>query len=225
MRISELELGTHRFEEMKDFYSNVLGFKLVTSHDGLFKVQTGSSALTFRGESDVQPFYHFAFNIPENLLSESMRWLAERGVEFLSTEDGEIEVDQGPKWNAHSCYFHDPAGNIVEFIARHDLKYTASEFTVDEVLYISEIRLPVTDVESVVEELHLTCGVEVWRSENNPRFVAVGDNKGMVIVVDHKRPWFPSHELPVVSPIKGVIQTGIEGVWELKSRLCEITSI
>lgn len=67
MKTAELELKTHRFREMKDFYSNVLGFKLVATDEGLFKVQTGSSILTFKGLSDdVQPFYHFAFNITEN---------------------------------------------------------------------------------------------------------------------------------------------------------------
>lgn len=85
VKIAELELETHRFQEMKDFYSNVLGFKLVATDERRFKVQTGASGLTFKGTSDdVQPFYHFAFNIPENSLSESIRWLADRGVEFLS---------------------------------------------------------------------------------------------------------------------------------------------
>lgn len=227
VNITELQLETHRFREMMDFYANILRFRLVERDEGYFKVQAGASVLTFKGTSDdVQPFYHFAFNIPENSLSESIRWLADRGVEFLSTQDGEIEIDQGSKWNAHSCYFHDPAGNIVEFIARHDLDNASSgQFTVEDVLGISEIGLPVMEVQTVVEELRLECGLEEWKSENNPKFVALGSDDGMTIVVDHARPWFPSNALPVVSPIKAVIQTGSQGIWTWGNGQYEIRSV
>jgi len=227
MKINQLELGTQRLQEMKEFYLNLIGFKLIFADAGIFTVQAGASTLAFRASSDkIQPFYHFAFNIPTNLLPDSMRWLQARGVEFLSSEDGEVAIDQGPKWNAHSCYFHDPAGNIVEFIARHDLDNAQSlAFTVEDVLCISEIGVPVTEVQTVVDELRSECGLDVWKSENNPKFVAMGSEDGIVIVVNHTRPWFPSKELPVVSPVKAVVQTGHQGVWTWEKGEYEVRSI
>jgi len=117
MNISELQMDSHHLDEMYAFYATKLGFDVLGVGTDFFAVQIGFTRLTFRrATSDVTPFYHYAFNVPSNLLSDSMRWLSERDIQFL-TADGEPLIDQGPFWNAHSCYFHDPAGNIAEFIA------------------------------------------------------------------------------------------------------------
>ena len=181
--------------------------------DASFTVQAGFTRFTFNKNRNLaKPFYHFAFNVPANLFSDSMSWLSERGVQFLPAGDGEILIDQGPRWNAHSCYFHDPAGNIAEFIARHRLPGTeAQQFSIEQVMGVSEIGLPVTNPPNTVQELMSHCGVDTPHDESDPDFVGLGSDEGLLIVVNHKRPWFPSRELPVMSPVEARIETGHNG--------------
>jgi hypothetical protein len=63
--------------------------------------------------------YHFAFNIPENQIRSAKEWLMPRTV-LLKDEQGN-DYFQHSGWNSEAVYFKDPAGNILEFIARHDL--------------------------------------------------------------------------------------------------------
>lgn len=225
MKISELQMDTHRLEEMYAFYAKALGFDVLDAGTDSFTVQTGFTRLTFqRTDSDDKPFYHYAFNVPSNLLSDSMRWLAEKGVEFL-TDDGESLIDQGAFWNAHSCYFHDPAGNIAEFIGRHSLADSNSvAFSVAEVVGVSEIGLPVVNPEKVVGELEQTLGLGTLHSGGYPNFVGMGSDEGLLIVVDYKRPWFPTNETPVQSSICGNLDTGTQGVWQYQDGLYRLES-
>lgn len=210
MKITELMLETHCLKRMMDFYSNVLGFKLLDANEEAFTFQAGFTRFTFkRNRNLARPFYHFAFNVPANLFLDSVSWLSERGVQFLPAQDGEILIEQGSRWNAHSGYFHDPAGNIAEFIARHRLPGTETQqFSVDQVMGVSEIGLPVTNSPNTVQELRSHCGVDMPHDENDPDFVGLGSDEGLLIVVNHKRPWFPSRELPVISPVEARIETG-----------------
>lgn len=170
------------------------------------------------------PFYHYAINVPSNLLSDSMTWLTERGVEFL-VEGGESLIDQGTFWNAHSCYFHDPAGNIAEFIARHSLADSNStEFSVAEVMGVSEIGLPVIHPENVVSELAHNFGLGILDDGGYPNFVGMGSDEGLLIVVDYKRRWFPTREMAVQSPISGEIETGSKGLWQYRNGLYRLES-
>lgn len=153
-----------------------------------------------------------------------MSWLAENGVEFL-TDDGKSVIEQGTFWNAHSCYFHDPAGNIAEFIARHSLEDSNSTvFSVGEVMGASEIGLPVVNPEKVIGELEQTFGVRTLHSGGYPNFVGMGSDEGLLIVVDYKRPWFPTSEPPVQSSVFGRIETGTKGAWQYQNGLYRLES-
>ncbi len=225
MKISELQMDTHGLDEMYAFYATTLGFDVLDVGNDFFAVQIGFTRLTFRRtNSDVTPFYHYAFNVPSNLLSDSMKWLAEKGIEFL-TAGGESLIDQGTFWNAHSCYFHDPAGNIAEFIARHSLANSNSAvFSVTEVMGVSEIGLPVIHPENVVGELVHNFELRTLDDGGHPNFVGMGSDEGLLIVVDYKRPWFPTREMPVQSPISGKIETGNKGLWQYQNGLYHFES-
>ena len=68
-------------------------------------------------------------------------------------------------WNAHSIFFLDPAGNVVEYIARHDLKNSdTSSFGWPDILYTSEIGLIVDDVEATAATLKTIATVEPYRA-------------------------------------------------------------
>lgn len=225
MNISELQMDSHHLDEMYSFYATKLGFDVLGVGTDFFTVQIGFTRLTFRmATSDATPFYHYAFNVPSNLLSDSMRWLTERGIQFL-TADGESLIDQGPFWNAHSCYFHDPAGNIAEFIARHSLPDSNSAvFSVAEVIGVSEIGLPVTHPETVVVELEENFGLTSLHDGGFPNFVGMGSDEGLLIVVNYTRLWFPTKEIPVQSPLSVKLKIGSTGFWQYQGELYHIES-
>ncbi len=75
------------------------------------------------------------------------------GKTALLLEDGEDEADFS-FWPAHACYFEDPAGNIVELIARYNENpKSESPFSVNSIINISEIGLIVKDAPQVAKQL------------------------------------------------------------------------
>lgn len=187
--ILKLHLHTNIPDELRAFYEDALSLPLVKETTASFTVRAGGTSLTFtRPVSESCPaFYHFAFNIPENKLHAAQEWLSNRTP--LLKPDGN-EVVHFPAWNAHAVYFCDPAGNIVEFIARHDLKNAATgEFTPDDILYASEIGIVVDDVPATVGTLKSKLALDQYRSGTDD-FTALGDEHGLLIVVKRKRIWF-----------------------------------
>ena len=96
---------------------------------------------------------------------------------------------------AHSIFFFDPAGNVVEYIARHDLNNAAhGEFSSEDILYASEIALVVDDVVETALMLKEVAGAEQYKGASD-QFAAVGDEHGLLIVM--KRGRVISFEAPV----------------------------
>ena len=147
MLIKEIVLYTSvDFDTLKIYYTDLLGLKVLKEKSNVISFSVGSSILTFEKNTDYEdPVYHFAFNIPSNKFKEAKKYLTTSGIELLSL-DGSDEFDF-KSWNAHSIYFYDPAGNILEFISRHNLENDSDQkFSGDSILNISEIGLPVKNV-------------------------------------------------------------------------------
>jgi catechol-2,3-dioxygenase len=200
MEIIRLTLLSGRLEEQKQFYVNRLRLPLLEEENTFFTVAAGETRLRFSfATDDSNPFYHFAFNIPENKIEEAREWLAERVK--LSADDGETLI-HFPHWNAHSLYFTDPAGNIVEFIARHNLQnQTDHPFDQNDILCVSEIGLPVDNVLDRVEELQVAMGLQPWRTPSD-QFTPVGDEHGLLILVPVGRVWFMSEKSAQPFPLE-----------------------
>lgn len=189
--IREVEMQTHSLKEMKDFYESTLGLTVVQKPPASFSVQAGASTLTFT-ESDPgrQPKYHFAFNIPENQINEALRWITPKVI--VIPNEGQ-EIVHFESWNADSIYFYDPAGNIVELIARHNLNNSANvAFSAASLLCVSEIGLPVPDAEEALLKLSRV-GIVPWQDYNS-QFAAAGDEQGLIIAVKQGRVWFMSDQ-------------------------------
>jgi len=205
MEILELSLHTASLQAMKQFYKNQLGLTLLAEAVDRFTVAAGSSRLEFiQAPAESKPHYHIAFSIPENKSEEALEWLKQR-VKVLANEDGEL-VHFG-HWNAHSLYFHDPAGNILELIARHNLPNGSDRpFTSSQILCLNEIGLPVDDVWETIERLQLTAGIPVWR-EPSSTFATLGDEHGLLILVAKGRKWFrtqlPAESFPLHVTLRG----------------------
>ena len=144
MEIKLLTLQTNKLEMMKEFYTQHLGFSICEENLNGFQIQVGTSILEFTNKKVAgEPYYHFAFNIPANQFQVAKEWLEEKTPLLL--EDGEDEA-YFSFWPAYACYFEDPAGNIVELIARSNVNPTSeAPFSVNNILNISEIGFIVKD--------------------------------------------------------------------------------
>ena len=205
MLIAELQLATNHLSAQRAFYHHLFALPLVAESSTTFAVQVGTSTLTFVETNEALPsIYHVAFNIPENQLGVAKAWLAAR-VPLL--QNGASDEWFFADWNAHAIYYLDPAGNILEFIARHNLP-TASDrpFTWQSILAVSEIGLATPNVGDFLQQLQQQLGLTLWRG-NETDFAAVGDEQGLFIVAVNGRPWngnaSPAQPLPTKVVLRG----------------------
>ncbi len=125
-RILSLELlSAAPLATMRDFYQRLLGLRVVDDQPERLTIAAGETTLTFVNAEpdDGKPFYHFAFNIPENKIEAASNWQRERTPLLpipprLQDSRYPNDVVNYAHWNAHSVFFFDPAGNVVEYIAR-----------------------------------------------------------------------------------------------------------
>lgn len=207
MHILDLRLVTSALQQQRDFYAHLLDRPPAAATAEQTTFQVGGSRLSFeQTPSELPGKYHFAFNIPENQFEAAKTW-ARKYAPLLSDETG-ADAFYSTNWDAHYLYFYDPAGNIVELIARHTLP-NASEaaFSAQSLLSISEIGIAADDVASQVAELQARTGAAPYRWSGNPAFVPVGDEHGLFIVVQRGRIWFPNTGLPAVHlPIRVAVE-------------------
>jgi catechol 2,3-dioxygenase-like lactoylglutathione lyase family enzyme len=192
MRITALTISTAFVDECRRFYVDLLGFQeyeVVGGSDGL-ALQIGYTRFTFvPGTADAR--YHFAFNVRPDQLENAAEWLQRFGVELIPGPQGHF-VDF-PNWKARSVYFFDPAGNIVEIIARAAIKPAgnAPKFSAASLLGISEIGLVTDDLAAYRDWLGAVHGISGFiRQQNTDQFTALGDDEGLLLLVPAGREWF-----------------------------------
>lgn len=206
MRISGLQLQTSNLAAQYHFYHDILNMPVLAESPAELTLQAGSTRLTFaqaaRGE---EPHYHFAFNIPPQQFAAAKTWLAAR-TPLLADRNG-LDEFAFDTWAARAVYFRDPAGNIVEFIARAELPPDSQEaFSAACLLCVSEIGLTTDDVPAMARMLEARLGIAVYRGSASDTFTALGDAHGLFIIVQRGREWYPDTGTPAgFVPITAVI--------------------
>ncbi|WP_047788499.1 VOC family protein [Tenacibaculum mesophilum] len=193
MTLNEIEIKTIDIKPIKNFYKNVLELPTTQSDNKSICIKIGASYLKFIEDTkNPPPAYHLAFNIPENKLQEAIDWSANR-FEFVKKEN-EVLITNFENWNANSVYFYDVDGNILEFIARHDLDNTATEqFNSSQVLNISEFGIVKDRPDVYGKYLIDTYGLHLFeKNHNSETFTALGDDNGLLIIVKTNRNWYPT---------------------------------
>ena len=183
------------FQEMEHFYADLLGLSIVQKNKQEITFQAGLSSVTFIKTEGYEkpPFYHFAFNIPQNKIRAAREWQAQRSdlvptPERLRDPDYPIDVRHFRHWNAHSVFFYDPAGNVLEYIARHDLENsTKGDFSTKDILNISEIAFVVDDQEAAAKFINKNCGLPVY-PKGASFWWSMGDEHGLLLAIP-KRIW------------------------------------
>ncbi|MBO0586863.1 VOC family protein [Sporosarcina sp. E16_8] len=207
MEIKQVILHTKNVLQMKKFYIDILGFSLLREDNISFRIATGSSELEFvEHEAVDHPFYHFAFNIPANKFKEAKLWTKERIN--LAVEDNEDEV-YFENLDAHALYFYDPAGNIVEFIARHSVSEESSKtFSINSILNIGEMSLTVNDSIDASNQLN-EIGVHERDNEeiNRDWLNFMGEReKGIFLLLNQPgRKWLFSDKKSMIFPLKIIL--------------------
>jgi catechol-2,3-dioxygenase len=78
MLLKEIKLQTNHLPPLFHFYKEILDLP-VKYENGSITVTAGKSVLIFEEtDADVDPFYHFAFNIPSNKFEEAFQWMKEK---------------------------------------------------------------------------------------------------------------------------------------------------
>lgn len=194
MKITQLTLSAHDPAELKKFYSGELGFEEIsaaTDSDG-FSFQAGHTRLNFiPGDRDAK--YHFAFNIKPDQLNDAVKWMNSCGVELVFSQEDKGVIVDFPDWWAKSIYFFDPAGNIVELIARGGIGAAgnAPAFSSGSIVGVSEIGIVTDDVVSMREWIETTHGISAFSRHNNTdQFSVLGNDHGLILIASAGRKWF-----------------------------------
>jgi len=222
MNIEKVELLAANLIPLRDFYSKVLEIPAELTPSGL-RVKAGKSEILFvQALPDFDGGYHFAFDIPENQYHSAKQWISDR-IPLLKDKTGREDFNS-ESWNSDSMYFSDPAGNILEFIARHNLGNAVDhDFDASQILHVSEIGLPSENVLGLAKELCTQLGLSVFKQEPNETFTPVGDDHGLLILPVRDRIWMPDSGVPAkMLPVK-VTGSANGKKWEVRGYPYKIT--
>jgi catechol-2,3-dioxygenase len=223
MNITYLELSAKDLPAQRDFYANILELP-VNLDSAILEVKAGETKLVFtQAPSEFSGAYHFAFNIPANQYTAAKQWISSR-VPLLRDKAGREDFES-QSWVSTSLYFLDAAGNVLEFIARHNLQNAAAgDFNSSQILNISEIGLPSEDVLALADQLSSQLGLSVFKQEPNETFTPIGDDDGLLILPVKDRIWMPDSGVPAkLLPVKVTGQANDKG-WEVRGVPYQITA-
>ncbi|MEO8533803.1 MAG: VOC family protein [Flavobacterium sp.] len=192
MKLEHIQITTNNIETTKAFYKDILGLLILEKSNESVTVQAGNSILKFVENPQFDSIYHFAFNIPENKLDEAIEWCKNK-VDLITIEDKNV-IANFENWNANTVYFYDNNGNLLEFIARHDLNNRQTEtFSSKSILNISEIGIVNENPLELGNELITGYGLNFFsKNSNSELFSAIGDDEGLLIIVQPNRNWYPT---------------------------------
>ncbi|AWK07458.1 glyoxalase [Flavobacterium crocinum] len=192
MKLEHIQIQTPNIQKTTAFYQDILELPVIEKTINSVSIQAGNSILKFIEEPDFKSIYHFAFNIPENKLDEAIEWCRNK-TDLIVIEDQNV-ITNFENWNAHAIYFYDNNGNLLEFIARHDLHNSeTSAFSSKSILNISEIGIVNENPLELGKQLIEKHGLNFFsKNTNSEAFAAIGNDEGLLIMVRPNRNWYPT---------------------------------
>lgn len=221
-KIHELKIraryGTNftKLIKTRDFYTQLLGLpEIVNSVNYVYTIQIGESLLTFQPsnldptkEDTYFPQYHFTIAIPSNQIENCLDWLMNKDGKYPDGPSEPIplwndyqtgaEIVRRNLYNSQSIFIKDPAGNVVEILARHDMNNTQEgDFNKSMFLGITEVGIVTREIRKSAKLLKDTFGVEEVAGSSNS-FKPVGGPTGLLKLIVPGKPWIPTdNELAV----------------------------
>lgn len=201
MRINVLQLPVSDVASVAAWFGDVMQLPV---HDGAVRI--GWTTLQLR-DADGDPVggVHLAFNVPADRFEAATQWLLARSP-LQRNAKGEAHFTFGGRWESESIYYDGPDGLILELIGRRRLPASgrSGAFHGSELTCVSEVGLPVADVAALTAQAEDSFGLQPL-SPPTPYFAALGDDEGLLIVVDATRHWFP--EQKVLPNARGIMVT------------------
>jgi catechol 2,3-dioxygenase-like lactoylglutathione lyase family enzyme len=196
-RFVRLHAPAHALAALSDFYEGRLGLP------GLRVGETQLELVAGAGE----PFYHFAFLVPGNRFHAALDWIGERAELLPDPETGEVVFDF-ESWDGLGCYFHDPAGNIVELTAHRGMEETdtSGAFAGTELIGISELGL-VGATATMAGVLRVVLQMPLWSGTvgEKGRLAFIGEAGRTLILAPAGRGWAPSGRPAEQHPAEAVL--------------------
>ncbi|MCC9064547.1 VOC family protein [Flavobacterium piscisymbiosum] len=192
MKLAHIQIQSSNIEQTTTFYKDILDLPIIEKTKESVSIQAGNSVLEFVENPEFKSIYHFAFNVPKNKLDEAIDWCKSK-VDLIFIEDQKV-ITNFENWNANAVYFYDNNGNLLEFIARHELDNAQTEaFSSKAILNISEIGIVNENPLALGNQLIEEHGLEFFsKNANSELFAAVGDDEGLLIMVKPNRNWYPT---------------------------------
>lgn len=218
MKIKELQLLTNNLDKTEAFYTGRLGISIHQKTEKELSFLIGCTKLKFIISAVEKPVYHIAFDIPNNKLNEAFDWLSEKVTVLPVTAEGKIADIK--LWNAKSIYFYDNNGNLLELICRFDID-TQSEkpFDASSIISISEIGLVTEDVPALTKTITKNYNLPIFQKQPaQENFTAVGDDEGLLVIVNENRNWFPINQKAESFWSKIIIESAAGTVNEIISK-------
>ncbi|NHX34906.1 MULTISPECIES: VOC family protein [Halolamina] len=207
MRLRHVTLATAEPETLRQFYAERLGLPVSDTAEG-FVVAIGASAVEFRPAApDIDPTYHVAFSVPGGSIDRAADWLGARAD--LLADDGRARF-RYDSLDATAVYAADPAGNVLELLARDGRsrpvgRNSADQFGPDSLLDIGEIGIVVDDVPAAAAALTSMFGIDGSPAEG---FAYLGGDDGAFVLAAPGRNWFPTDRPAVPAPLTVVAEGG-----------------
>lgn len=195
-----LVLATADPVALRPFYAETLALPVADTDDG-FVVSVGRSALEFRSVPTGTPSYHVAFTIPGGSIEAAATWLGDR-TPLLGGGDGRFRFDF---LDADAVYAADPAGNVLELIARDARDGPVDPVGPDSLLDVGEIGLVVDDVSETAAALAAAFGLSAT-PESDESFTYLGGDEGAFVLVPPGRAWYPTERPAASAPVTVVVE-------------------
>jgi hypothetical protein len=203
---------------LREFYGQVLGLPATAENGGL-TVAVGDATLRFHPRpGGTRPFYHVALLVAGTRFAAARRWLQAR-VPLLPRPGTSETTFPFPFWDARACYWHDPAGTILEVIAHADVPSPmapSAPFTAGELLGISEVGLVVDSPAGAARTLEERLGLPLWSGDVVTGDLGfVGGKAHTLIVCPPGRGWLPTGRPAEPHPVEVTLTGPVAGTVEL----------
>ncbi|MDP8208946.1 MAG: hypothetical protein P9L92_19945 [Candidatus Electryonea clarkiae] len=204
MIIKKIKLMSRKLDALEKTYADQFQFPIVERDVNRMDLQVGNSILSFnRADMDTIPYYHFAIGIPSKCLQQAKLWLSARAQ--ILGRGNEKEFFYSYLAGAQAVFFTDASENIGELVSRRERpEFDDRAFSLKNLLGITEIGLPVNDVDSARDQIAEAFGLQDSVIKL-PQFTAIGNFEGSIDIVPVGRNWLPTEKGAALFPLEVTI--------------------